>query len=99
MQHLRDSLDNLKSFQQKGSFSYTDGMRNKLIEIAFYLTPAVDELMKEQIANEEEKYRIEHEQLDNFYIEVVEAEKAKFDVLYQTWKNAVVKFHQIKQDN
>lgn len=74
-------------------------MRSKLIEIAFYLTPAVDELMKQQIRDEEEKYRIEHEECDGYFYEVVESEKAKFDVLYNQWKEAVVRFHQLKQDN
>jgi hypothetical protein len=46
VQHLRESLDNLKSFQQKGSGSYLGGMRQKLIDIAFYLAPAVDTLME-----------------------------------------------------
>jgi len=46
VQNLRNSLDNLKTFQQKGSGSYLGGMRQKLIDIAFYLEPQVDELMK-----------------------------------------------------
>lgn len=57
-------------------------MRSKLIEIAFYLEPQVDELMKKQIKDEEEKYRLEHIECDQFYEEVVEAEKVKFDALY-----------------
>jgi hypothetical protein len=74
-------------------------MRSKLIEIAFYLTPAVDDLMKKQIEVEEEKYRLEHEECDTFYHEVVEAEKVKFDILYNQWKESVVRFHHLKQDN
>lgn len=96
---MRESLDNLKVFQEKGSFGYIDGMRSKLIDIAFYLTPAVDELMQHEIESEEQKYRQEHIDLNAFYNQVVEAEKAKFDVLYQTWKASVVKFHQLKQDH
>jgi hypothetical protein len=46
---LRESLNKLKSFQKKGSGSYIDGMREKLVNIAFYLAPQVDELMKQQI--------------------------------------------------
>jgi hypothetical protein len=79
---LRNGLDNLKAFQQKGSGSYIDGMRQKLVDIAFYLAPQVDELMKQQVRDEEEKYRLEHEQLDQFHLEIVDREKAKFDVLY-----------------
>jgi hypothetical protein len=37
--NLRESFDNLKIFQQKGSGSYLGGMRQKLIDIAFYLEP------------------------------------------------------------
>lgn len=74
-------------------------MRSKLIDIAFYLEPQVDDLMKKQIQDEEEKYKKEHIDCEQFYTDVVEAEKAKFDVLYQTWKASVVKFHQLKQDH
>lgn len=74
-------------------------MRNKLIDIAFYLTPQVDELMQQQITDETAKYEAEHLECDAFYDEVVNHEKEKFDVLYQIWKDAVVKFHQIKQEN
>ena len=55
--------------------------------------------MKQQIEDEEEKYRLEHEECDEFFVEVVEEEKAKFDVHYTQWKNSVVKFHQIKQEH
>lgn len=99
VEHLRNGLDNLKIFQQKGSFSYIDGMRSKLIDIAFYLTPKVDELMKQQIEDEEEKYRLEHEECDEFYIKVVQEESDKFDIHYNAWKAAVVKFHQLKQSH
>ncbi len=36
---------------------------------------------------------------DAFYVEIVEKEKVKFDILYQTWKESVVKFHLIKQED
>jgi hypothetical protein len=39
VQNLREKLNNLKVFQQKGSGSYLGGMRQKLIDIAFYLEP------------------------------------------------------------
>jgi len=82
VQSLRDSLDNLKAFQQKGSGSYIGGMRQKLIDIAFYLEPQVDELMKQQIADEEAKYSAEHQECDEFYENIVINEKEKFDGLY-----------------
>lgn len=46
VKNLRDGLDNLRAFQEKGSGGYLGGMRQKLIDIAFYLEPQVDELMK-----------------------------------------------------
>ena len=99
VQHLRESLDKLKAFQQKGSGSYIDGMRQKLIDIAFYLEPQVDELMKKQIEDETTKYRLEHEECDKFYEDIVQAESDKFDALYQQWKDSVVRFHILKQNN
>lgn len=47
VQNLSNSLKNLRTFQEKGSGSYLSGMRQKLIDIAFYLEPQVDELMKQ----------------------------------------------------
>ena len=47
-------------------------MRQKLIDIAFYLEPQVDELMKQQVTDENEKYAAEHEECDQFYGTVVE---------------------------
>ena len=74
-------------------------MRQKLIDIAFFLEPAVDELMASQIRDENEKYAREHEECDQFHLEVEAAEVEKFDGLYQTWKQAVVRFHIIKQED
>ena len=74
-------------------------MRQKLVDIAFFLAPAVDELMRQQIEDENEKYRLEHIALDEFHLEIVEAEKVKFDALYQTWKQSVVRFHKLKQND
>ena len=74
-------------------------MRQKLIDIAFILEPQVDELMKQQVEDETAKYKAEHEECDEFYEDIVVEEKEKFDILYQTWKAAVVQFHKIKQDD
>ena len=74
-------------------------MREKLVKIAFYLAPQVDELMKQQVNDEEVKYQLEHEECDLFHLEKVEIEKEKFDVLYQTWKASVVRFHKLKMSN
>jgi hypothetical protein len=99
VQHLRESLDNLKSFQQKGSGSYLGGMRQKLIDIAFCLAPAVDTLMEKQIQAETATYEAEHLECDQHHEEIVNNEGEKFERLYQIWKDSVVKFHQIKQEN
>ena len=71
-------------------------MRQKLIDIAFYLEPQVDELMKQQISDEETKYAAEHQDCDEFYNGIVIQETEKFDILYTTWKAAVVRFHKLK---
>jgi hypothetical protein len=46
-------------------------MRSNLINIAFFLEPAVDELIAEWVS----KYTDEHSQNNVFYNEVVESEK------------------------
>lgn len=71
-------------------------MRQKLVDIAFYLEPQVDELMKQQISDEEAKYSAEHQDCDEFYRGIILQEKEKFDFLYSTWKAAVVRFHKLK---
>ena len=74
-------------------------MRQKLIDIAFFLEPQVDELMKQQITDETEKYEAEHQDCDQFYDDIVHNETEKFDLLYTTWKNSVVRFHKLKQED
>ena len=63
------------------------------------MAPQVDELMKQQISDEEAKYAAEHADCDEFYEAIVVNEKEKFDVLYHTWKEAVVQFHKLKQED
>jgi gas vesicle protein len=72
VQALRTGLDDLKAFQEKGSGSYLGGMRQKLVDIAFFLAPQVDELMKQQVTDENAKYAAEHEECDAFYSDIVE---------------------------
>jgi len=55
--------------------------------------------MKQQITDETEKYEAEHFECDSFYEGIVQGEKDKFDVLYTTWKEAVVRFHKLKQED
>jgi hypothetical protein len=42
-------------------------MRANLIEIAFFLTPEVDELLEQWVTREAERYQIEHASNDQFY--------------------------------
>jgi len=96
---LRRSFDNLKVFQRKGSGAYLESMRQNLIDIAFYLAPEVDAMIAKQVAEEKEKYRLEHLSNDEFYEETVKAEADKFDVLYNQWKESVLRFHYLKQED
>jgi len=98
VRHLRASFDDLKAFQEKGSGGYLKNMRQNLIDIAFFLAPAVDELISKWVAAEDVKYKEEHADNDVFYAEIVEAEKARFEQLYQEWKEGVVRFHLLKQE-
>ena len=61
---LRTSFDELKKFEKKGSGGYLDSMRTNLINIAFILEPAVDELLKDWVLREKEKYEKEHAEND-----------------------------------
>lgn len=55
--------------------------------------------MKQQITDETDKYEAEHQDCDLFYDDIVHNETEKFDLLYTTWKNAVVRFHKLKQED
>lgn len=99
LQKLREELDELKAFQQKGSGGYLKDMRDNLIFIAFYLEPEVDHIIQEWIDNDRIKYEQEHVQNDVFHEELVAAEGVKFEALYATWKEGVVQFHLLKQSN
>jgi Domain of unknown function (DUF4455) len=61
---LRGNFDDLKAFQKKGSGAYLDSMRQNLVDIAFFLAPEVDNLIKLWVAQESERYRVEHLQND-----------------------------------
>jgi hypothetical protein len=97
LQKLRNSLDDLKKFQQKGSGGYLKEMRDNLIFIAFYLEPEVDRILTEWVDNDAAKYEQEHVDNDVFHEELVKLEGDKFDQLYQVWKQGVVQFHLLKQ--
>jgi 5'-deoxynucleotidase YfbR-like HD superfamily hydrolase len=55
--------------------------------------------MQKQISDENAKYAAEHDECDLFYQNIVEEEQTKFDALYQIWKESVVRFHKIKQND
>jgi hypothetical protein len=74
-------------------------MRANLINIAFYLEPQVDEFIKSWVQREKDKYEAEHKDNDVFYEVYIEQETVKFDELYQQWKNSVVRFQFLKQEN
>jgi hypothetical protein len=74
-------------------------MRQNLVDIAFFLAPEVDELIKTWITHENERYRNEHILNDGFYEEFLKKESEKYEVLYQGWKDSVVRFHLIKQED
>ena len=74
-------------------------MRQNLVDIAFFLAPEVDELIKTWITHENERYRNEHILNDGFYEEFLKKESEKYEVLYQEWKDSVVRFHLIKQED
>lgn len=96
---LRENLDKLKAFQQKGSTGFLTKLRDNLVYIAFLLEPAVDDLMQEFKENDRQKYIVEHQQLDEFAAAVVESDKEKFQKHYDDWKEAVVRFHKLKQED
>ena len=45
------------------------------------------------------KYAKEHIECDAFYEELVASDKAKFQVHYDNWKEAVVRFQKLKQED
>mmetsp|Transcript_35130 Transcript_35130/g.26224 ORF Transcript_35130/g.26224 Transcript_35130/m.26224 type:complete len:81 (+) Transcript_35130:329-571(+) len=74
-------------------------MRRNLTDIAFFLAPQVEELIAQWVAEEKDKYAEEHKESEVFFQQVVDAETLKFEELYATWKDAVVRFHIIKQND
>lgn len=95
-EQLRDNLDQLKAFQQKGSTGFLTKLRDNLVFIAFLLEPAVEDLMVEFEENDASKYANEHHFCDEYYESVVTTDKEKFELHYETWKEAIVRFHKLK---
>lgn len=98
-EQLRSNLDQLKAFQQKGSTGFLNKLREDLIDIAFLLEDKVDKLLVEYRVKDERRYEFEHAELDKFHEDVVMSDQSKFENLYAVWKEAVVQFHKLKQND
>ena len=70
-----------------------------MINIAFLLEPQVDELLIEYREKDEKRYELEHLENDEFYEEVVKSDVEKFEKHYAAWKESVVRFHILKQND
>jgi hypothetical protein len=70
-----------------------------LVGIAFYLEPQIDELMVSFKEQDDLKYANEHLENEEFYEEVVKTDVAKFEKHYTVWKESVVRFHKLKQED
>lgn len=70
-----------------------------MIDIAFLLEPQVDEFLVEYQEKDAARYCAEHEQNDQFYDEVVQSDLQKFEEHYAVWKESVVRFHKLKQED
>jgi len=98
-EQLRDSLDSLRTFQEKGSTGFLNKLRENLVFIAFKLEAEVDDMMIEFREHDENKYYSEHSQCDEYFEQVVTSDKEKFEKHYETWKKAIVRFHKLKQED
>ena len=78
-----------------------------MIDIAFLLEHktelsadhTVDELLVDYRQKDEARYAFEHSELDKFHEDVVQSDQSKFENLYAIWKQAVVRFHILKQSD
>ena len=96
---LRENFDKLKIFQKKGSQGFLNKLRDDLIGVAFLLEPQVDALMIDFKEKDEKKYENEHVENDTFFDEVVKSDQEKFERHYAIWKESVVRFHKLKQED
>ena len=48
---------------------------------------------------DERRYELEHLENDEFHEEVVKSDIEKFEAHYATWKESVVRFHKLKQED
>jgi hypothetical protein len=98
-EQLRDSLDSLRTFQEKGSTGFLNKLRENLVFIAFKLEPEIDDMMVQFKEHDANKYYSEHGQCDEYYEQVVTTDREKFEKHYETWKKAIVRFHKLKQED
>ena len=59
----------------------------------------MDELLIEYKEKDERRYELEHLENDEFHEEVVKSDIEKFENHYATWKESVVRFHKLKQED
>ena len=63
------------------------------------LEPQVDELLVDYKEKDQARYRQEHEENDAFFEDVVKSDTEKFENHYAVWKQSVVRFHKLKQED
>lgn len=74
-------------------------LRADLIDIAFLLEPQVDELLTDYREQDTVRYEAEHTENDAFYDDVIITDVTKFESHYAYWKESVVRFHKLKQED
>ena len=63
------------------------------------LEDEVDKLLVDYKDKDTARYKQEHEENDAFYDDVVKNDKEKFENHYAIWKESVVRFHKLKQED
>ena len=99
LERLKDSIQQLKEVQERGSGEYWGKLTAQLIDIAFLLAEPVHQLVRDWIFSESEKYAREHEENFEYYEAWRAKEIAKFEELYAQWKGRVAQFHLLKQND
>lgn len=74
-------------------------LRADLIDIAFLLEPEVDDLLTDYREQDMIRYETEHTENDAFYDDVITTDISKFEGHYAYWKESVVRFHKLKQED
>ena len=74
-------------------------LRADLIDIAFLLEPEVDDPLTDYREQDMIRYETEHTENDAFYDDVITTDISKFEGHYAYWKESVVRFHKLKQED